>query len=433
MADSESFRVIIAGGGITGLTLANALEKAGIDFIVLERQEVAPQIGASISIHCNTVKIFEQLGVWQRMCEATLPLTDRRHFDEHGNLFEASPIFKQVTEKTRRPIVALERRFCLATLYDNLLDKSRIRTNTGVVSFTEDESGITVLTHCGESIRGSILVAADGVHSTIRNLLADSISKYDTERYNNLVQGFTSNYKTVFGTSTNYLDNDTTNPVLPYGVVHLVYYKGVSGITAAGAKGLIFWFLFVKEEIASRMPNCPRYTDLDAVATIEKYGDLAASPSVTFRKLWETKIKAGIVPMEDGVIQGPWNNGGRVVLVGDAIHKTTVNTGFGGNLAVEGVTNFVNELVPLLRRTKMPTTQDIATVFGQYERRQRPRADTTVQLSNHTTRYESMDSLWLRILRWVSPWVPQWYKVRGFLGYMEQARILNFLPDPDTH
>lgn len=42
MTDERTFRVIIAGGSVVGLALANALEKAGIDFVVLERGDIAP-------------------------------------------------------------------------------------------------------------------------------------------------------------------------------------------------------------------------------------------------------------------------------------------------------------------------------------------------------------------------------------------------------
>ena len=34
--EPEGFRIIIVGGGITGLTLANALQNAGADFLLLE-------------------------------------------------------------------------------------------------------------------------------------------------------------------------------------------------------------------------------------------------------------------------------------------------------------------------------------------------------------------------------------------------------------
>ncbi|KAI2602150.1 FAD/NAD(P)-binding domain-containing protein [Hypoxylon sp. NC1633] len=433
MADFNPFKVIIAGGGVAGLTVANALEKANIDFIMLEGREVAPQLGASICIQGHTIKILEQLCVWEKLREATVPILDRQHYDENGNLFATSTVFKQVLDKTKRPIVFMERRVCLEALFNNIGDKSKIRTHTRVVSFSEDDSGVTVTTDRGESVRGSILIAADGVHSTVRQLIADTISAKGHERYSNLTSGFTSGYRVVFGTSSNSLGKDGTKPALPHGVGYNTYYRNVSGIATAGVNDIVFWFLFVKEDTASKAPDCPRYTDTDAAATIEEYGGLLACPNYTFRDLWETRIKAGMVPMEEGVLQGPWNNGGRVVLVGDAVHKTTVNAGFGGNLAVEGVGNIVNELVPLLQRTQTPAPEDIVAVFDRYEEKQRPRADLTVKLSNHTTRYESMDTLFLRILRWLSPWIPEWYGVKLILSYLEPAPFLRFLPDPDIH
>ncbi|KAF3061487.1 hypothetical protein GL218_03674 [Daldinia childiae] len=431
MADPESFKVIIAGGGIAGLTLAHALEKAGVDFLLLEKREIAPQTGASIIIQCHTARILEQLGIWKEICAATFSLTGRLHFDERGNLFHSSPIFEHVEKATGRPIVLIERRFCLDTLYNGLKDKSRILTNTGVASFWEDEHGLTVLTDRGDSIRGSILVAADGVHSTIRGLLASAVSNTDPERCQYLTKGFTSGYRAVFGTSANGTRDGLTRPLLPEGIVHHAYYRNISGITAAGAKGLLFWFLFIKEEKSSTTSDCPRYTETDAIATIEKYGNLSACPGYTFRDLWEARSHGGMVSMEEGVIQGPWNNGGRVVLVGDSICKTTINSGFGGNLAIEGVCNLVNGLVSLLQRNQTPSTKDIVATFDRYEQVQRPRADVSVKISHSTTRYESMDSLWLRFLRWLSPWIPLSYQVKSFLSYMDPAPILQFLPDSE--
>lgn len=62
MEDTRPFRVIIGGGGIAGLTLANALEKAKVDYLLLEgRDTISPQVGASIGIHPNGSRIFDQL------------------------------------------------------------------------------------------------------------------------------------------------------------------------------------------------------------------------------------------------------------------------------------------------------------------------------------------------------------------------------------
>jgi 2-polyprenyl-6-methoxyphenol hydroxylase-like FAD-dependent oxidoreductase len=75
MADTRPFRVLICGGGISGLTLANSLEKAGIDYILLEaRDNISPQVGASIGIFPNGGRILDQLGCFTSIEKETTPL-----------------------------------------------------------------------------------------------------------------------------------------------------------------------------------------------------------------------------------------------------------------------------------------------------------------------------------------------------------------------
>lgn len=207
----------------------------------------------------------------------------------------------------------------------------------------------------------------------------------------------------------------------------------------------------MKQDHQTTSPNNPRYTDEDAQATIDKYGHLALGPGYTFRDLWDSRVRAGMVAMEEGVVQSSWNSGGRVVLMGDAIMKVgrpqkpkpsgfpsadpcpqaTINPGLAGNTAVEGACNLVNELHPLLQRSPNPSRQEIQSVFEQYERNQRPRANACVKMSGFVTRYEAMESWWLRLLRLIMPWLPDRLKARGFLDFMAPAGILKFLPDPD--
>lgn len=61
---SSDFKVIIVGGGISGLALARCFELARIDYVVLEsREEVAPDVGAGIAMLPNGMRILDQLGV----------------------------------------------------------------------------------------------------------------------------------------------------------------------------------------------------------------------------------------------------------------------------------------------------------------------------------------------------------------------------------
>lgn len=62
----EKFTVAIVGASIAGLTLAKLLEQLGINFIVLEAyDQIAPQVGASIGLHPNGLRVLDQLGCYE--------------------------------------------------------------------------------------------------------------------------------------------------------------------------------------------------------------------------------------------------------------------------------------------------------------------------------------------------------------------------------
>lgn len=128
-------------------------------------------------------------------------------------------------------------------------------------------------------------------------------------------------YRTIFGTSRNGHSENTS--FVPDGKAQTVYYRDVSGLAASGMNGLVFWFLYVKESSPAAMPNCPRYSNEDAQATIDRYGHLKVGPNYTFSDLWETRVKATMVPLEEGVLERSWNSGGRILLMGDSVSKVS--------------------------------------------------------------------------------------------------------------
>ncbi|KAL7784140.1 hypothetical protein V8C37DRAFT_420740 [Trichoderma ceciliae] len=434
---SPRFTVIIAGGSLVGLTTAVALEKAGIDYVLLEKREIAPHLGASISIHPHTQRVMEQLGIWPEVQAGVVPLENRQHYDENGSLFDDSAILQEISKMTlNRWTTFMERRFMLSCIYNQIADKSRVRAHTGVASFTETEDGVEVVTDKGETIKGDILLGADGIHSTIRNLIADKLAATDPAASKEMRACFTSTYHCIFATSRNAKETADGKQFLPDGAVHNVYYPGFSGVIAAGVPGLAFWFLFIKSDQETKTPDTPRFTEEETEATIAKYGDYAVGPGYTFKDLWENRVRANMLPLEEGVLKSKWNTGGRVTLMGDSVHKATINPGLGGNLAVEGVVHLVNELVPLVRRCeadggRKPTKSEITAALDAYEAKQRPHANTIVTMSGYVTRYEAMETWWLRLLRLVSPWVSDKTKAGGFVGYINEGPWLNFLPNPD--
>ncbi|KAI0447517.1 FAD/NAD(P)-binding domain-containing protein [Xylaria telfairii] len=449
MAKPKNFKVIIVGGSVIGLTLANALERAGIDFVLLEKRQIAPDLGASISLLCHSSRVYEQLGVVDHFNAATMPLLDRHNFSQDGCQFEdggvlkgisvtnqvcgvsLSPCLVTISAKTQRPFRFLERRFYLQTLYNNLQDQSKVHTQASVKSFVETDCGVTVFTDDEQRYEGSILVGADGVHSIVRQLMSQAATATDPARAKNLMSPFTASYRAIFATSQN-INPDTQRPYMPDGTMHVVYHQGVSGLAATGVEGLVFWFLFVKEDKTTRAPDCPRYSEEDAEATINQFGHLNLGSDYTFRDLWNCKIKAAMFPMEEGVIKGSWNNGGRVVLLGDSASKATINAGLGGNTHVEGVCHLVNEMMELLQHSPEPCTDEITEMFNKYEEKQRPRAELTVTLSSFTTRYEAMETWWMRSLMPVMRWLPVGLMSTLLAKYFAAGPLIKFPPRSDA-
>ena len=56
-------KVIIAGGGIGGLTLALTLHQIGVPFLVLESWKTMRPLGVGINIQPNAVREFFELGL----------------------------------------------------------------------------------------------------------------------------------------------------------------------------------------------------------------------------------------------------------------------------------------------------------------------------------------------------------------------------------
>ena len=87
MVTQGDFRVIIGGGGVTGLTLANMLQLYGIDFVLLEsKPDIAPEghVGISLLPHGN--RILDQLGLCNKLLAHALRI-DSLHFrDEFGEV-----------------------------------------------------------------------------------------------------------------------------------------------------------------------------------------------------------------------------------------------------------------------------------------------------------------------------------------------------------
>jgi 2-polyprenyl-6-methoxyphenol hydroxylase-like FAD-dependent oxidoreductase len=87
------FRVIIVGGGVAGLAMSHALLRAGINHVVLEKGDVAPDWGASISTWGHGSRILSQIGCLEALEAAALPLKLLHTRGTDGKAFSQEPFF----------------------------------------------------------------------------------------------------------------------------------------------------------------------------------------------------------------------------------------------------------------------------------------------------------------------------------------------------
>lgn len=98
-SEMAAFKVLIVGGSVAGMALANMLEMYGISYELLEKANViAPQIGASIALMPNGLRILDQMGCCDIVEGMSSPVNKATSFDSQGRPLFSLPDFGNFME-----------------------------------------------------------------------------------------------------------------------------------------------------------------------------------------------------------------------------------------------------------------------------------------------------------------------------------------------
>jgi salicylate hydroxylase len=162
-------RVIVTGAGIGGSVLALALEKAGMDYLVLEQAPALTEVGAGIQLSPNGVRILDWLGLSDALAEFCVEPEAHQLKDwQSGEIVLETPLRALVRERFGAPYYHAHRADVIAALAARL-NPGRLRLNAAVVSVSQDGGGVTVTLADGARESGDVLIGADGIHSLVRN------------------------------------------------------------------------------------------------------------------------------------------------------------------------------------------------------------------------------------------------------------------------
>jgi 2-polyprenyl-6-methoxyphenol hydroxylase-like FAD-dependent oxidoreductase len=171
--------VLIAGGGLAGLATAQGLLKSGHTVEVFERDADLNR-KQGYYLHFNAIGGTALRRVLPDDLFELYLQTSRRPYDRH----ESIVLDDQLNELSARPHIGppnegprahtgVHRRTLRQVLCGRLGD--RLHIGNAVVSYVLDDDGVTATLSDGSTVRGDVLVGADGIRSAVRTQLLPDV------------------------------------------------------------------------------------------------------------------------------------------------------------------------------------------------------------------------------------------------------------------
>ncbi|KAK7221637.1 hypothetical protein V2G26_009640 [Clonostachys chloroleuca] len=333
------FKVIIVGGGPVGLAAAIALAKAGIDFVVLERRpDIIIDAGSNLVMLPNGMRALYQLGLGDALDAVSSPLSGIECIDHQGKPVSDLQWFFHLKENFGAFPRVLSRHDLTRVLYEGIPTHARsyVYTNKKVSNITVEEDRTVVSCADGTSYSGSIVIGADGAHSSVRQqmrILGLNAGSLEI----NEEQPFLTTYRCLWLRIPTSLCQD-----LKPGTTVETHGPGAATQFFVGEETAV---IGLYETLDAPTRERIRFTEADEAAIVERWGHLplTSKGDLSLKKAHEGGVQSGLVSLEEGVVEH-WSWDGRIVLVGDAAHKFTPSTGAGCNNGILDIVSLANEI-----------------------------------------------------------------------------------------
>ena len=174
MASWKDQAVIIVGGGIGGLSAALALERKGIPSQLVEQAPEFKEIGAGIQLGPNVFRMFDVLGLTAAVSALAVFPNNLIMLDSvSGEEVTRIPLGDAFRKKFTHPYALIHRADLHKALLDACRKSARIRLDDAqkIVAVDETGDGIVARAESGKEYRGAALIGADGLWSTIRQMV----------------------------------------------------------------------------------------------------------------------------------------------------------------------------------------------------------------------------------------------------------------------
>lgn len=181
--------VMIAGGGIGGLSAALGLSAKGFDIVVLEKAPELGEIGAGIQLGPNAFHALDYFGVGAAARAQAVFIDRLRLMDAvSGEEITHIPLDEPFRQRFGNPYAVVHRADLHGVLLDACRESTRIelRVNSEVAAYDQDGDSVTAHLSDGDRVEGATLIGADGLWSNVRRIVvndgAPRVSGHSTYR-----------------------------------------------------------------------------------------------------------------------------------------------------------------------------------------------------------------------------------------------------------
>ena len=168
-------KVLVAGAGVGGLTLALMLHRRGIESVIFEQASEIREVGVGINILPHAIKELAALDLMPKLDAAGIRTKELHYVSRLGQKVWSE--LRGTDAGFDFPQFSIHRGRLQKVIHDEVMARlgpGAIRFGLKLQGFVQDEGG--VVAHftdakfglMSETVRGDVLVGADGIHSVVR-------------------------------------------------------------------------------------------------------------------------------------------------------------------------------------------------------------------------------------------------------------------------